>query len=120
MTGIRDAAAPDIENMVVSSRRRLCLIGVLLQGRGLVRKAAGMTNDTRGHAVTVPERLETDRLILERLRPEHRDDLGRMHRDPQVMATLGGVRSAEGDGARPGGVRSHTGSDTASAYGPCE
>jgi ribosomal-protein-alanine N-acetyltransferase len=40
------------------------------------------------------ERLETDRLILDRLRPEHRDDLGRLHRDPQVMATLGGVRSA--------------------------
>ena len=43
----------------------------------------------------MPERLETDRLILERLRPEHRDDLGGMHRDPQVMATLGGVRSVE-------------------------
>jgi len=41
------------------------------------------------------ERLETDRLILERLRPEHRDELGRLHRDPQVMATLGGVRSPE-------------------------
>jgi ribosomal-protein-alanine N-acetyltransferase len=41
------------------------------------------------------QRLETERLILERLRPEHKDDLARMHRDPQVMATLGGVRHAE-------------------------
>jgi len=40
-------------------------------------------------------RLETERLLLERLRPEHRDELGRMHRDPQVMATLGGVRSPQ-------------------------
>lgn len=39
--------------------------------------------------------LETERLILERLRLGHRDDLGRMHRDAQVMATLGGVRSEE-------------------------
>ena len=39
--------------------------------------------------------LETERLILERLRPEHRDDLGRLHHDAQVMATLGGVRTVE-------------------------
>lgn len=41
------------------------------------------------------EYLTTDRLILERLRPAHREDLGRMHSDARVMATLGGVRSAE-------------------------
>jgi ribosomal-protein-alanine N-acetyltransferase len=41
------------------------------------------------------EQLRTDRLILERLRAEHRDDLGRLHRDPRVAATLGGVRSEE-------------------------
>ena len=39
--------------------------------------------------------LQTDRLILERLRPTHRDDLGRLHRNGRVMATLGGVRSEE-------------------------
>lgn len=37
--------------------------------------------------------MQTDRLILERLRLQHRGDLGRMHRDERVMATLGGVRS---------------------------
>ncbi len=37
--------------------------------------------------------MQTDRLVLERLRPQHRGDLGRMHRDERVMATLGGVRS---------------------------
>jgi len=47
------------------------------------------------NVTTGMERLETERLILERLRSEHVDDLGRMHRDPQVMATLGGVRRAE-------------------------
>jgi RimJ/RimL family protein N-acetyltransferase len=41
------------------------------------------------------EAWETERLILERLRPAHRDDLGRLHRNAQVMATLGGVRSPE-------------------------
>lgn len=44
---------------------------------------------------TTMYRLETERLILERLRAEHREDLGRVHRDPQVMATLGGVRGPE-------------------------
>ena len=39
--------------------------------------------------------IQTDRLILERLRPAHRDDLGRLHRDARVMATLGGARSEE-------------------------
>jgi len=37
----------------------------------------------------------TPRLLLVRPRPDDLDDLARMHRDPQVMATLGGVRSAE-------------------------
>jgi ribosomal-protein-alanine N-acetyltransferase len=36
----------------------------------------------------------TDRLIAERLRFEDLDELCRMHRDPRVMATLGGLRSA--------------------------
>jgi RimJ/RimL family protein N-acetyltransferase len=37
----------------------------------------------------------TDRLIAERLRAGDLDDLCRMHRDPRVMATLGGIRSAD-------------------------
>jgi [ribosomal protein S5]-alanine N-acetyltransferase len=37
----------------------------------------------------------TDRLIAERLRVEDLDELCRMHQDPRVMATLGGLRSAE-------------------------
>lgn len=35
----------------------------------------------------------TDRLDAERLRPEHLGDYLAMNRDPQVMATLGGVRT---------------------------
>ena len=35
----------------------------------------------------------TDRLIAERLREEHLAEIQRMHRDPNVMATLGGLRS---------------------------
>lgn len=37
----------------------------------------------------------TDRLIAERLRGEDLDELCRMHHDPRVMATLGGLRSDE-------------------------
>lgn len=35
--------------------------------------------------------LRTERLVLERLRPADLDDLGRMHRDPALMASIGGV-----------------------------
>jgi ribosomal-protein-alanine N-acetyltransferase len=37
----------------------------------------------------------TDRLIAERLRVEDLDELSRMHQDPRVMATLGGLLSDE-------------------------
>ncbi len=37
----------------------------------------------------------TDRLIAARLRVEDLDELCRMHQDPSVMATLGGLRSDE-------------------------
>jgi RimJ/RimL family protein N-acetyltransferase len=37
----------------------------------------------------------TDRLIAERLQEDHLDDLCRMHQDPRVMATLGGLRSED-------------------------
>src|SRR5215210_5618541 len=37
----------------------------------------------------------TDRLLAERLREEHLREIRRMHRDPSVMATLGGLRSEE-------------------------
>jgi ribosomal-protein-alanine N-acetyltransferase len=37
----------------------------------------------------------TNRLIAERLRVEDLDELCRMHHDPSVMATLGGLRSDE-------------------------
>jgi RimJ/RimL family protein N-acetyltransferase len=37
----------------------------------------------------------TNRLIAERLRADHLADLLRMHRDPRVMATLGGLRSED-------------------------
>jgi RimJ/RimL family protein N-acetyltransferase len=38
------------------------------------------------------DELLTERLVLERLRAVHAADLGRLHRDERVMATLGGVR----------------------------
>jgi len=41
------------------------------------------------------ETITTDRLIAERFRPEHYDLLCHIHRNPAVMATLGGVRSDE-------------------------
>ncbi len=37
----------------------------------------------------------TPRLHAERLRPDHLDEIRRMHADERVMATLGGVRSEE-------------------------
>ena len=42
-----------------------------------------------------PDRLETDRLVLKRPSMAHGDDYARMNADPDVMATLGGVRSPE-------------------------
>lgn len=39
------------------------------------------------------ETFETERLHAERMGPAHFDDLQRLHSDPRVMATLGGVRS---------------------------
>jgi [ribosomal protein S5]-alanine N-acetyltransferase len=42
----------------------------------------------------VPERIETERLIGERLPEEHFDALRAFDTDAEVMATLGGVRSA--------------------------
>jgi ribosomal-protein-alanine N-acetyltransferase len=41
------------------------------------------------------ERFETDRLAAERAGPEHLEFLVALHADPRVMATLGGLRSAE-------------------------
>jgi RimJ/RimL family protein N-acetyltransferase len=41
------------------------------------------------------EALRTPRLRLERVRAPDRSDLARLYRDPRVMATLGGVRSAQ-------------------------
>ena len=42
------------------------------------------------------ETFRTDRLIAERLRDEHFDELCRMHRDPRVMATLGPPGAPDG------------------------
>lgn len=41
------------------------------------------------------EKITTERLSAERFRPEHYDLLCQIHRNPFVMATLGGVRSDE-------------------------
>lgn len=41
------------------------------------------------------ETLRTPRLLLRRMTGEHLDDVTRMHLDPRVMATLGGLRSPE-------------------------
>jgi len=48
---------------------------------------------SRGMRRDVAER-RTDRLLLRRMRAADLRDLHRMHRDPRVMATLGGVRPA--------------------------
>jgi len=49
-----------------------------------------------GHAArSVDPETHTARLLLRRMQENDRDDLRRMHADPQVMATLGGVRSDE-------------------------
>ncbi len=45
--------------------------------------------------MSIVDSFRTDRLTAERLRPDHFGDLCRMHRDPRVTATLGGVRSDE-------------------------
>lgn len=41
------------------------------------------------------ETFVTERLQAERLTPMHLPEIGRMHRDPAVMARLGGVRDEE-------------------------
>lgn len=43
----------------------------------------------------MPETFRTDRLVAERMRAEHLEELCRMHQDAKVMATLGGLRSDE-------------------------
>jgi len=42
-----------------------------------------------------PDRFTTERLQAERLTPEHLPEVRRMHRDPAVMANLGGVRTED-------------------------
>src|SRR5207244_4174386 len=44
-------------------------------------------------AMLALEKLRTPRLLLRRFGPEDFDDLTRMHSDPVVMATLGGLRT---------------------------
>lgn len=44
--------------------------------------------------MTFPDTFSTERLRAERLTPEHLAEVRRMHRDPVVMAHLGGVRDA--------------------------
>jgi ribosomal-protein-alanine N-acetyltransferase len=43
--------------------------------------------------VTSLDEIQTERLLLRRMGAEDLDDLTRMHTDPRVMATLGGIRS---------------------------
>ena len=45
--------------------------------------------------MALTETFRTDRLLAERLREEHLGEIRRMHHDPRVMATLGGLRSDE-------------------------
>ena len=48
--------------------------------------------------MTVFDHFTTERLIADRLREAHLDDLVRMDRDPRIMKTLGGVRTEEESG----------------------
>ena len=45
--------------------------------------------------MALTETFRTDRLLAERLRDEHLGEIRRMHQDPRVMVTLGGLRSDE-------------------------
>jgi RimJ/RimL family protein N-acetyltransferase len=49
--------------------------------------------------MSFPDSFFTARLRAERLTPDHLPEVRRMHRDPAVMAWLGGVRSEEQTGA---------------------
>ena len=53
----------------------------------------GLPTQLGGHQPL--ETFETGRLLAERLREEHLPEIQRMHSDPRVMATLGGLRSDE-------------------------
>ena len=53
----------------------------------------GLPTQLGGHQPV--ETFEADRLLAERLREERLPEIQRMHRDPRVMATLGGLRSDE-------------------------
>ncbi len=53
------------------------------------------TPNPKKHPMDSIDTIETERLTAERFRLEHYDLLCRMHRDPAVMATLGGVRADE-------------------------
>jgi ribosomal-protein-alanine N-acetyltransferase len=55
-------------------------------------KADGVNGLQRTGWHAVDPELRTARLLLCRMREDDRDDLRRMHADPRVMATLGGVR----------------------------
>ena len=68
---------------------------------------AGPRLGTVGIAVNALDERRTDRLLLTRMRDDDLDDLCRMHRDPQVMATLGGVRSDETTAKFLPGAMSH-------------
>ena len=45
--------------------------------------------------MALTETFRTERLLAERPREEHLGEIRRMHHDPRVMATLGGLRSDE-------------------------
>lgn len=53
------------------------------------------SREARGAQAWLPDELQTDRLVLTRIRNEDFDDLCHLHQNQQVMATLGGVRSPE-------------------------
>lgn len=58
-------------------------------------KQASDLPQSDGESQRAPDRFQTTCLEAERLTLAHLPDLERMHADPQVMATLGGVRTSE-------------------------
>ena len=59
---------------------------------GSARKADGVNGRVGTWLSGVDPECRTARLLLWRMRQHDRDDLCRMHTDPRVMTTLGGVR----------------------------
>ncbi len=89
-------ADPSFRDAYVARKRAVLASGVTDSLEYCYQKGDFIQNWLRTwRAAACPERLETARLVLTRPVPEDLPDLNAMHSDPRVMATLGGLRTAE-------------------------